>query len=204
VRRLLILRHGQSRWNAEGRWQGWIDVPLTDVGEAQARARGEALAADGVRVPVVYASDLQRAARTAELLAAPIGARVVLDDRLRERHGGEWQGHTATEIDERWPGMRERWRRRELPAPPGAESDAAVLARFDGALPDLLGPAPVGDDAIVVTHGGILRLLALRFGIKARGVVENVGGHWFHWDGAELTAGEPLPSLRTDGIAALE
>jgi bisphosphoglycerate-dependent phosphoglycerate mutase family 1 len=204
VRRLLILRHAQSEWNAEGRWQGWIDVPLTAAGEAQARARGEALAADGIDATAVFASDLQRARRTAELIGEALRASVSTDERFRERHGGEWQGHTAAEIDERWPGMRERWRRRELPAPPGAESDDAVLARFDAALPGVVAATEPAHDALIVTHGGMLRLVADRAGIESRSVAENVGGHWFRWDGTHLVADEPLPSLRTDGVAALE
>jgi probable phosphoglycerate mutase len=204
VRRLLVVRHGQSAWNAEGRWQGWIDVELTDVGEAQGRARGEALAAAGVSVRVVHASDLRRARRTADLVAEAIGATVRTDERLRERHGGEWQGHTAAEIDERWPGMREQWRRRELHAPPGAESDDDVLARFDLALADIAAATGDDEDALVVTHGGLLRLVSNRAGVTATNVVENVGGHWFRVERGALVADEPLPSLRTDGVAALE
>jgi probable phosphoglycerate mutase len=204
VRRLLMVRHGQSAWNAEGRWQGWIDVALTPLGEAQAHARGMALAADGIGDAVVYTSDLQRARRTAELIAAALDAPVEVEPRLRERFGGEWQGHTAAEIDERWPGMREQWRRRELHAPPGAESDETVLARVDDALPELVAAAP-GDRAIVlVTHGGVLRLVADRAGITAHTVVENVGGHWFEWRDGRLVADVPLPPIETDGAEALE
>jgi broad specificity phosphatase PhoE len=188
-----MVRHGQSAWNAEGRWQGWTDVALTPLGEAQAHARGVALAAGGIGDAVVYSSDLQRARRTAELIAAALDATVAIEPRLRERFGGEWQGHTAAEIDERWPGMREQWRRRELHAPPGAESDETVLA------------AAPGDHAIVlVTHGGVLRLVADRAGITARTVVENVGGHWFEWREGRLVAGAPLPPIETDGAEALE
>jgi broad specificity phosphatase PhoE len=199
----LILRHGQSVWNAEHRWQGWIDIPLTEAGEAQARARAESLAGDGIDVPVVFASDLQRAHRTAELIAEAIGARVVTDARLRERHGGEWQGHTSAEIDERWPGMRERWRSRELHAPPGAEADEQVLARFDLALRDIVDSTG-DDDVLVVTHGGMVRLLANRAGVDATDVVENVGGYWFRFDGSQLVFDGPVASLHTDGVAALE
>ena len=165
MRRVLVVRHGQSAWNAEGRWQGWIDVPLTDLGEAQARARGAALAAAGLDVPEVFSSDLARARRTAELVAADIGATVVTDARLRERNGGDWQGYTATEIDERWPGLREQWRRRELHAPPNGEGDDDVLVRFDAAMHDIsgrddTGRDDTGRDVVVVTHGGLLRLVA--------------------------------------------
>jgi glucosyl-3-phosphoglycerate phosphatase len=205
VRRLLLLRHGQSAWNAEGRWQGWIDVPLTGVGEAQARARADALAATpGIAVPVVFTSDLQRARQTAEAVAQALGAQLVVEPRLRERSGGDWEGHTAEEIDERWPGMRDAWRRRELHAPPSGESDTHVLARFDEALADIVAVTDADHDAIGVTHGGMLRLVTNRAGVEATNVVENVGGHWFRLDNGLLVADEPLPSLRTDGVAALE
>jgi probable phosphoglycerate mutase len=202
VRRVLIVRHGQSEWNAERRWQGWIDIPLTSTGEAQASARGRELAGAGIAVPVVFSSDLSRASRTAELLAAEIGASVVIDDRLRERHGGVWQGHTAEEIDEQWPGMRERWRRREA-LPPGAEHDEGVLARFDDALAAVAAATADGNDAIIVTHGGVLRLVTARGGADAGRVAENVGGHWFVYTEGTLIASEPLPPLAADG-AALE
>jgi broad specificity phosphatase PhoE len=202
VRRVLIVRHGQSEWNAEKRWQGWIDIPLTGAGEAQATARGKSLAQLGITVPVVFSSDLSRASRTAELLAAELGARVVTDDRLRERHGGEWQGHTAAEIDERWPGLREQWRRGDA-HPPGAEYDEQVLARFDGAMRTIATATSDGYDAIIVTHGGVLRLVSHRSGVDGAAIVENVGGHWFAFAGGALTADEPLPPLAADG-ATLE
>jgi probable phosphoglycerate mutase len=204
VRRLLLVRHGQSLWNAEGRWQGWLDVPLTADGEAQAQARGEALVAAGIVVPTIFTSDLLRARRTAEIIAAVTGAALVVDERLRERNGGDWQGHTAAEIDERWPGARDQWRRGELHAPPGGESDDEVLARFDAALADVMAATDDEHDALIVTHGGVLRIIAFRAGADASTVVENVGGHWFRHDGAALVGDEPLASLRTDGVTALE
>jgi broad specificity phosphatase PhoE len=204
VRRLLMVRHGQSAWNAEGRWQGWIDVALTPLGEAQAEARGLALAADRLGDAVVYTSDLQRARRTAELIAAALDAPVVTEPRLRERFGGEWQGHTAAEIDEGWPGLREQYRRREISAPPGAERDETVLARVDAALLDVVTAEPARRTIVLVTHGGVLRMVADRAGVTADNVVENVGGHWFEWRDGRLVAGAPLPRLETGGAAALE
>jgi probable phosphoglycerate mutase len=200
VRNILIVRHGESAWNAEKRWQGWIDIPLTPAGESQATARGRALAAGGITAPVVFSSDLSRAHRTADLLAAELGARVVTDERLRERHGGIWQGHTAEEIDERWPGMREQWRRGEV-HPPGAEHDEQVLERFDDALRAVADTTSDGVDAIIVTHGGVLRLVSHRSGVDGVRVVENVGGHWFQYETGTLIAGEPLPPLAVDGVA---
>ena len=134
VHRVLVLRHGASTWNAEGRWQGWLDAPLTAEGEMQAAARARELAHNGVNPRVIYTSDLGRARRTAEIIGAHLERPVVPDDGLRERNGGEWQGRTGAEIEAGWPGMRDAWRRGELTAPPGGESDVAVLTRVDAAL----------------------------------------------------------------------
>ena len=131
---VLILRHGESTWNREHRWQGWLDAPLTPEGEEQAAECARRLARDGFRPRVVFTSDLTRAARTAEIVAAHLEVPVVADAGFRERNGGDWQGCTITEIDERWPGERERWRRGEIPSPPGGETNTEVLTRFDTAL----------------------------------------------------------------------
>src|SRR4051794_19912161 len=72
AQRLLLLRHGQSTWNVEHRWQGWLDSPLTTAGEEQAAERGRALARDSFAPRAIFSSDLSRAARTAEIIAAHV------------------------------------------------------------------------------------------------------------------------------------
>ena len=189
--RLLIVRHGESTWNVEHRWQGWLDAPLTPAGEEQAAARARALAHDSFAPRVIYSSDLQRALRTAEIIAAHVESPVIADVGFRERHGGEWQGHTGTEIDERWPGLRDKWRRGELTAPPGGEEDVAVLARFDAALARVLEHAGSGV-ACIVTHHGMTRLVATRAGIDVRALIPNLGGFWFDVVDGALAHPEPL------------
>src|SRR3989442_14475718 len=99
--RVLLVRHGQSEWNAQGRWQGQADPPLSDLGRAQARAAARSLGS----VDAVYASDLQRAAETAVIIAEQLGiGPVILDADLRERDAGDWSGLTREEIHERYPG----------------------------------------------------------------------------------------------------
>src|SRR5918997_4826156 len=99
--RLLPVRKGESTWNARGRWQGWADPPLSDLGRAQAEAAAPAAAP----VDAVVSSDLQRALVTAELMAAVLeidGVHVEAD--LRERDVGDFTGLTRAQIEERWPG----------------------------------------------------------------------------------------------------
>jgi probable phosphoglycerate mutase len=99
--RILVIRHGESTWNAQGRWQGQADPPLTATGEAQARQAAAALAP----VDAIVASDLRRAARTAALIAEVLGHHPVhLEPRLRERHAGAWQGLTMHEVEAAFPG----------------------------------------------------------------------------------------------------
>src|SRR6187551_2407785 len=112
--RILLVRHGQSTWNADGRWQGQADPPLSELGIAQAEAAARVL--DGVGT--IWSSDLERAHHTASILAAALGLAVVPDARLREREAGEWTGLTRAEIDEQYPGAIAERRR-----PPGFEAD---------------------------------------------------------------------------------
>ena len=178
MQRLLVLRHGESTWNVEHRWQGWLDPPLTPAGEEQAAARARALAHDGFGPRAVFSSDLQRAARTAGIIAAHVEVPVITDAGFRERFGGDWQGHTGAEIDARWPGMRDKWRRGELTAPPGGEEDVDALERFDAALGRALEHTGTGIVGIV-THHGMLRLVAMRAGVDVHAVIPNLGGYWF-------------------------
>lgn len=191
MQRLLLLRHGESTWNVEHRWQGWLDAPLTPAGEAQAAARARTLAHDSFAPRVIYTSDLERAARTADIIAAHVESPLIPDPGFRERNGGDWQGHTAAEIDARWPGMRAAWRRGELPSPPGGEDDAELFARFDAALARVLEHAGTGI-ACIVTHNGMLRAVTTRAGADVSALIPNLGGYWFDVVGGVLTNPEAL------------
>jgi broad specificity phosphatase PhoE len=178
---LLLARHGQSEWNAAGRWQGQADPPLTELGLAQARsAAGHAGSFDAV-----FASDLERACVTAQIIAEGIGiGPVIIDPRLRERHAGEYEGLTRAEIDERYPGAieAERW-------PPGWESNAEIQTRLLEALNDIIDYTGGDGDVLVVCHGGVIYALEhLWEGAHTR--ITNLGGRWVHHNGSEWTLGE--------------
>jgi probable phosphoglycerate mutase len=171
--RVLLIRHGQSTWNAAGRWQGHADPPLSELGEAQAAAAADHL--DGV--DVVITSDLERARRTAEILAggdrgAGGAGEIVVEARLRERDAGEWTGLTRTQIEAAWPGYLDDGRR-----PPRFEDADAVAARALAALRDL-HQAHAGRVVLAVAHGGVIRALERATGVHGP-VVANLGGRWF-------------------------
>jgi probable phosphoglycerate mutase len=166
--RVLLVRHGQSEWNAAGRWQGQADSALSDLGRRQAREAAEAVGA----VDAVWASDLLRAAETAAIIAEHIGVGpVVVDADLRERDAGEFSGLTRVEIEERFPGYLAEHRR-----PPGWEADEHLLARALRAL-HRIGCEVPGGDVLVVTHGGLVYALEGHLGFDhAR--LANVEGRW--------------------------
>jgi broad specificity phosphatase PhoE len=165
--RIFVVRHGQSTWNADGRWQGQADPPLSELGIAQAEAAARAV--DGV--DLVWASDLERAHHTATILAAPHGLAVVPDARLRERDAGEWTGLTRAQIDEQYPGALEERRR-----PPGFESDDELVPRAHAALRELAATLGNGT-AIAVTHGGVILAIERHHGVE-RTPVANLEGRW--------------------------
>jgi broad specificity phosphatase PhoE len=182
--RILLVRHGQSEWNADGRWQGQADPPLSELGEEQAVAAARALG----MVDAIYASDLVRAHHTAELVAAQLGADVAVEPRLRERNAGEWEGRTRAEIDDGWPGYLETGKR-----PAGYEPDDSVLERVLAALD---GIAAVHDgDVLVITHGGVVRVVERHLGGDAEGLIPNLGGLWLEHDGAGLRLGDRVVLL---------
>jgi len=182
--RILLVRHGQSEWNASGRWQGQADPPLSELGEEQAVAAAKAV---GI-VDAIYASDLVRAHHTAELVAGQRGADVVVAPNLRERSAGEWEGRTRAEIEEGWPGYLESGRR-----PAGYEPDDSVLERVLTAL-EAIAAAHDGD-VLVVTHGGVVRVVERHLGGDADGLIPNLGGLWLEHHGDGLKVGDRVVLL---------
>jgi glucosyl-3-phosphoglycerate phosphatase len=169
IRRLVMLRHGQTDFNAGSRMQGQLDSALTELGRAQAVAAAEVL---GKLQPLlIVSSDLHRAYDTAIKLGERTGMRVRVDERLRETHLGDWQGLTHTEVDAQAPGARLMWRDDATWAPHGGESRVDVAARSEPLVAELVSGEPewglkrVGADepdrpVVLVAHGGLIAALS--------------------------------------------
>lgn len=155
---ITLIRHGETSWNANGRWQGHAPVPLNDVGREQARRLALHLAPIAADITAVYSSDLPRARETAQIIARTLELTVPLelDRRLREADLGEWQGMTNQDI-EAWD--YERWQEivldPSLPRP-GGESPLQVITRATAALNEYVERHP-GGHLLVVSHGGTIR-----------------------------------------------
>jgi probable phosphoglycerate mutase len=143
--RIVLVRHGQSTWNAEARLQGQADPPLSDLGRREAAALGPALSA--FPAERVLASDLKRARETAAALGRPDAAP---DPVWREIDVGEWSGRSLAELP---PGEEPAWRGGDL-VPPGGERWEEFEARVADAVDELMA---AGGDWLVVTHGGVIR-----------------------------------------------
>lgn len=188
MRPILMLRHGETDWNAAHRWQGWIDIPLNDKGRQQAGLRATQLRDDGARFAAIASSDLARAAETASIIAGVMAIDLHIQHAgFRERFGGDWQGLTHEEINATFPEALQQWRAGILAGPPNSELLDDMLARFDSALVELHHTAPDGP-VLLVSHGGIQRAIAVRAGIDLDGVHDNLSGLWFTYDGTSIRA----------------
>ena len=207
--RLILLRHGQSQWNLDNRFTGWVDVDLTAEGEAQARRAGEQIAAAGFKPAVMFTSVLKRATRTGSLALDAAGLRdvpVVNDWRLNERHYGGLTGlNKAETVATHGEDQVKIWRRSyDIPPPPlapGGEWDFAGDARYAGpGIPDTeslkttldrvlpywdeaIAPRlKAGDDVLIAAHGNSLRAIVKHlFAVPDDQIV-----------GVEIPTGNPL------------
>ncbi len=152
--KLIVIRHGETQWNHEGRHQGQLDSPLTVRGVHQAHAIAGRLKAESFAA--LYSSDLERAHRTAEIIAHQCGHTIITDPRLRERHMGIFQGLTWEEISDKHPDELHRYRTADVDyVVPEGESARQRLQRSVACLEEL-ARRHHGQTIAVVTHGGIL------------------------------------------------
>lgn len=158
----MVWRHGRTAWNAEGRFQGQADVPLDDVGTAQAERAARLLAA--LRPDAVLSSDLARAAHTAAALARVAGVGVGYDKDLRETYLGSWQGRTRAEVTAEFPAEAAAWfrgsgaTRADQLRRGGGETETEVAERVAAAVARGLETVPGRGTLVAVTHGGAARV----------------------------------------------
>lgn len=184
--RVMLIRHGESTWNEAGRWQGQQDPPLTARGESQAAAAATQLGGfEGV-----FASSLERAERTASIIAEAMGiGPVVVLDRLMERCAGEWEGCTRAEIEAQWPGCMENGER-----PSGFESEESLAERGISALNEIAEMIGEGE-VVAVSHSGLIYAMERSLG-SYRGRLPNLSGVWLNRDtDGNWTIGERLDLL---------
>jgi probable phosphoglycerate mutase len=155
---IVLIRHGETAWNAERRLQGHIDIALNAEGERQAQALAAALA--GEHFDAIVASDLQRAFQTAEAVAGTRGLPVHRDPALRERCFGGFEGMQYADIEQRFPIEFAAWQRRDVdaPMPPGERSAETFRQFYQRAIGAILGLAAArpGQSIVLVAHGGVL------------------------------------------------
>ena len=160
--RILLARHGETPWNAEGRYQGQIDIPLSPVGEAQARALGERLRE--VEISRAVASPLSRARRTAaRALGEARAPLLALEPDVQEIAHGEWEGLLASEIGEKDPARLRAWREEpDSVLMPGGESLRQVLDRSWRGLARATEGLGEDDTLLLVAHDAVNRVLLCR------------------------------------------
>jgi probable phosphoglycerate mutase len=155
MRRVVLLRHGRTEWNATGRFQGQLDSPLDVMGRAQAMAAAVAVAP--MEPDAIVSSDLSRARDTAEIVGAECGVEIAIDQRLREIYLGTWEGLTRAEARSQYGEEYTRWQTGEDARRGGGETYAEVGARCVQCIDewlDKLGPRAV---LLIVTHGSAAR-----------------------------------------------
>jgi broad specificity phosphatase PhoE len=158
---IYMIRHGETPWNVEGRYQGQLDPPLTVNGRRQAQVTAEHLAS--LNFEAIYSSDLARAGQTAEALAHKIGCSIQFDPRLREIHQGEWQGVLISDIRAGWPNEIYGWEHDPWQHhPPGGERLQELQARLFAAIDDIAARHPQGVVA-VFSHKLPIALLKIRY-----------------------------------------
>lgn len=204
---LLLVRHGESVWNADGRWQGQADPPLTERGRLQAR---EAAAALG-HVDAVLTSDLERAAETGAIIARELGVdHLATEEALRERDAGPLSGLTRSEIHVRFPGLlhddpngfepgedgEPRW-------PAGWENDASLWTRVEVALL-AISRAVAGGSVLVVTHGGVMYAVERHLGGPGRGRLANLDAVAVRAADDRFVLGERLSLIDAELTTAIE
>jgi len=186
ITRLCLIRHGETDWNAIGRFQGSIDIPLNAKGITQAQAAGEAL--KQCKFDALYSSDLQRARMTADVVAETLQRPIIPEPRLRERHLGLLEGLMPAEAEAKYPDAYLPLKARRLDyAPPQGEEVAAFQQRVSAVLQHILHTHP-GQQILAVAHGGVLDMFyrlvtGTGFNVERSWRLRNGALNWLEHDG---------------------
>jgi broad specificity phosphatase PhoE len=185
-RTLFCARHGETDWNATGRFQGHTDIPLNETGRAQARQLAERLR--GERVGAVIASDLARARETGEIVAVALGIPFgYVDADLRERNMGAFEGLTRTECASRFPAEWKAWLADPRNPPAGGEAHAALSGRVSAAAYRAVERFATADATVLaISHGGAMRALVIAVGEATPAPIPNAEALRFDLDGGRL------------------
>ena len=170
--RILAIRHGETPWNTEQRIQGHIDIGLNAKGRLQASLVGQAFQKTNAETELgatdlslsstaaIYSSDLTRAFTTAEAIAQALSLPITKERRLRERHFGDFEGKTWSEIDEHSPEVSRKWRERDPEWRPGEGSESLIdLQSRVMSVVNELASQHLGEQIVIVSHGGVMDIL---------------------------------------------
>lgn len=197
---LWIARHGQTAWNVEKRYQGHSDIPLNEVGQAQAEALADRLASE--KLHAVFSSDLQRAVQMASAVAHRRSLQISTEPRLREANFGVFEGLRYKEIVDQYPTMAKSWFADPEQPPQGGEKLSEVAARVGACVDDLIA-SHGGKRVLLIGHDGALRLMLCHLlGMPAH-------AYWrFNLDPGSLTRVNVYPGgailIRLNDIGHLE
>lgn len=154
MREILVIRHGETDWNAQGRLQGTLDTPLNQRGHRQAEAAAQALRTLGVQT--IFASPMLRARKTAEIISGALGVPVVFREALREKHFGTLQGLSPEELEARYGSALWAMRTALDLAPPGGETNRQVIQRLQPVIEEIKA---LDQRVLLVTHGALSRVI---------------------------------------------
>lgn len=194
---MLLLRHGETQWNADHRLQGVrVDQPLSEAGRASAQRAAANLLSELTEFGVVFSSPMSRTRETATILAAR-RAKVAEQAGLEECDYGAWTGLTRDVIDEKYPGMMDDWDAGRLERPPGGESPQEIARRALHGVQAIIEKTRESDwPILVVTHGDVIRaLVAFHDGCWPSSPIDELAGWWFEGNGSDVTSVCPAPSI---------
>ena len=189
--KLILIRHGETEWNAARRFQGQTDVPLSETGKEQARMLAKRFPAE--RVNAIYSSDLVRARETADAIAKKFGCEVHPEPNLREMNFGQWEGLDYDEIVRRWPDEGAKlWPRPDLLRVPSGETVQELQDRAMGVIRRIISTEKAEDAIVITAHGAVIRSIicamlsiplrcfwSIRQSNTAVNIANYLDGQWF-------------------------